>query len=109
MPVAELPPSRCQSFNTPPANPQSFVQYCAGQLDIRLDFLLPRTYRVGKRRCHTAGDGQRPDLDSYGYHLISCPWGGWHTLRHDNMVRVMLQLLRAAGSKASESTTIVLT
>ena len=67
---------------------------------LRLGMELPnhQNMKGGKCRCQC----KKNTWDVYGNHLTACPWGGWRTKRHDDVLRVLLEWARAVGNMADE-------
>ena len=64
---------------------------------------VPAQVRGARCRCNTkeAKTGRRSRMDKYGYHLSSCPWGGWRTSRHDKGNAEVGWGVREAGNNAT--------
>ena len=52
-------------------------------------------------RCKTRRSGKRNVMDEYGFHLSSCPLGGWRIKRHDKVNCEVGAGMRTAGNKAT--------
>ena len=68
---------------------------------------MPTSCHGGKYRCKQKVAGThretRCEWDMFGHHLSGqCGWGGWRIKRHDDIARVLMQYMRAAGMRATD-------
>ena len=98
-------PPKAERFNTAPALFPGHLFHIA--LRLRMGLPMPEYCRGGVCRCRQKKAGtqrrERAEWDRFGRHLSGqCGHGGWRIKRHDDVARVVMRYLRAAGLRATD-------